>query len=94
MTVVQEVIPTSLLKLSSENTGRAVKMFLGVQKFMGEGSESLPPAARFDLAQKLLHQVPPQTALLLSSFFLQQCLPRGGYPQSDKLKSAVSSALS
>ena len=54
---MQEVIPTSLLKLSSENTGRAVKMFLGVQKFMGESSEGLPQNARFDLAQKLLHQV-------------------------------------
>lgn len=51
------MIPTSLLKLSSENTSRAVKMFLGVQKFMGDTSEATPPAARFELAQKLLHQV-------------------------------------
>lgn len=55
--MLQEVIPTSLLKLNSENTSRAVKMFLGVQKFMGEGSDALPTAQRFDLAQKLLHQV-------------------------------------
>jgi len=54
---MQEVIPTSLLKLNSENTSRAVKMFLGVQKFMMEGNEALPTPQRYELAQKLLHQV-------------------------------------
>ena len=80
---MQEVIPTSLLKLSSENTGRAVKMFLGVQKFMGESSEGLQQNARFDLAQKLLHQVshhgdkPYVLPYLLRYPLLFRCKPSG-----------------
>ena len=58
---LQDVIPTSLLKLSADNVSRAVKMFAGVQKFMEEpaaasvGSPS--KNQRLELVQKLLHQV-------------------------------------
>ena len=58
MTGAQEVIPTSLLKLNSDNANRAVKMFLGIQKFMAEGVDGLPTIQRYEMAQKLLHQVP------------------------------------
>ena len=52
----QEVIPTSLLKLNNDNASRAVKMFLGIQRFMGETQEQLTHAARIEIAQKLLQQ--------------------------------------
>ncbi len=35
----QECIPTSLLKLNTDNANRAVKMFAGIQKYMAEGGE-------------------------------------------------------
>ena len=54
---LQEIISTSLLKLNSENASRAVKMFLGIQKFMVEGPEAMPTIMRYEMAQKLLHQV-------------------------------------
>lgn len=54
---MQEVIPTSLLKLNSENANRAVKMFLGIQKFMADGPDAMPLIMRYEMAQKLLHQV-------------------------------------
>lgn len=56
---LQDIIPTSLLKLSSENSSRAVKMFLGIQKFTAEGPEAMPTIMRYEMAQKLLHQVSP-----------------------------------
>ena len=52
---LQEGIPTSLLKLSTDNSSRAVKMFSGIQKYMDSGDD-LPMAVRTDIAQKLLHQ--------------------------------------
>uniref|UniRef100_A0A7S0Y9G8 Kinesin motor domain-containing protein n=1 Tax=Polytomella parva TaxID=51329 RepID=A0A7S0Y9G8_9CHLO len=51
-----EPIPTSLLKMSNEHMGRAVKMFGGILKFMGESTEPLNDAQRLEIAQKLLHQ--------------------------------------
>ena len=54
---MQDCIPTSLLKLSADNSTRAVKMFAGVQKYMAEGGEAPVSAAKAELVQKLLHQV-------------------------------------
>lgn len=60
---MQEIIPTSLLKIGPENVSRAVKMFAGVQKFMDDGTaiadRTASPAKsqRLELVQKLLHQV-------------------------------------
>ena len=54
---MQDCIPTSLLKLSADNSTRAVKMFAGVQKYMAEGGEAPAGAAKAELVQKLLHQV-------------------------------------
>lgn len=55
--VVQDCIPTSLLKLSADNSTRAVKMFAGVQKYMAENGDAPVGAAKAELVQKLLHQV-------------------------------------
>lgn len=55
--VVQDLIPTSLLKLSGEHTSRAVKMFLGTLKYMGETNEEVGHNTCIEIAQKLLHQV-------------------------------------
>jgi hypothetical protein len=55
--MLQETIPTSLLKLSTDNAARAVKMFASIQKYMGECGEALPQATRLEIVQKLLHQV-------------------------------------
>lgn len=49
----QEQLPTSLLKLSTENTGRAINMFNAILKYQSEGGES---PERLELVQKLLHQ--------------------------------------
>ena len=53
----QDCIPTSLLKLSADNSTRAVKMFAGVQKYMAESGDAPVGAAKAELVQKLLHQV-------------------------------------
>ena len=53
----QDCIPTSLLKLSADNSTRAVKMFAGVQKYMAESGDAPTGAAKAELVQKLLHQV-------------------------------------
>ena len=53
---LQEPIPTSLLKLSGDHVSRAVKMFSGILKYMGETGEKLDDAGKFEIAQKLLHQ--------------------------------------
>ncbi len=56
---VQEGIPTSLLKLTTENMGRAIKMFGGVQKYMLPDSgppDGITPLQRLEIAGKLLHQ--------------------------------------
>ena len=60
--LLQEMIPTSLLKLGGENATRAVKMFAGILKYLSEdgsqdASTSPSKSARIDLVQKLLHQV-------------------------------------
>ena len=52
----QECIPTSLLKLTAENSGRAVKMFSAVQKYMGDAGEAPAGAAKLDLVMRLLAQ--------------------------------------
>ncbi|CAK0740574.1 hypothetical protein CVIRNUC_001260 [Coccomyxa viridis] len=51
-----DCIPTSLLKLSADNSTRAVKMFAGVQKYMAESNDAPVGAAKAELVQKLLHQ--------------------------------------
>lgn len=56
---VQDVIPTSLLKLGADNPARAVKMFGGVQKYIGvgdAGGEPLSEAMQVEVAAKLMHQ--------------------------------------
>ena len=55
--MLQDCIPTSLLKLSADNSTRAVKMFAGVQKYMAENGDAPVGAAKAELVQKLLHQV-------------------------------------
>ena len=54
---VQEMLNTSLLKLNSELANRAVKMFVGIQRFAADGQEGMPTIMRYELSQKLLHQV-------------------------------------
>lgn len=51
-----EPIPTSLLKMSNEHASRAVKMFSGILKYMGETGEPVTEPQRVEIAQKLLHQ--------------------------------------
>ena len=56
---MQEGIPTSLLKLTTENMARAVKMFGGVQKYMLPDTgppDGTTPVQRSEIAGKLLHQ--------------------------------------
>jgi hypothetical protein len=52
----EENLPASLLKHSSDNQARAVKMFSTVLQFMGVHGEMLSQVAALELAQKLLHQ--------------------------------------
>ncbi len=67
--LLQGGIPTSLLKLGPENVTRAVKMFGGVQKFMGFPSpdsgaaEVFSDAVRMEVAAKLMHQAVKRTEL-------------------------------
>lgn len=49
-------LPTSLLKHSSDNSSRAVKMFSVLLQYMGANGEMLSQIASLELAQKLLHQ--------------------------------------
>ena len=51
-----EAIPTSLLKMSGDHMSRAVKMFSGILKYMGETGEQVADITRLEIAQKLLHQ--------------------------------------
>ena len=53
---LQDSIPTSLLKLSHDNSSRAVKMFAGIQRYMDEHQEGLSAAQGIEIVQKLLHQ--------------------------------------
>lgn len=52
----QECIPTSLLKLGADSSGRAVKMFAAVQRYMGDVGDPPTGAAKLDLIAKLLSQ--------------------------------------
>ena len=52
----QECIPTSLLKLGADSSGRAVKMFAAVQRYMGDAGDPPAGAAKLDLIAKLLSQ--------------------------------------
>lgn len=60
--LLQELIPTSLLKLNTDNAARAVKMFATIQRYMGETGEALTPQQRLETIQKLLHQVSCQVS--------------------------------
>eukprot|EP00890_Picochlorum_soloecismus_P006002 jgi/Picsp_1/6402/NSC_03750-R1_kinesin-like calmodulin binding protein len=51
-----EGIPVALLKHSSENASRAIKMFASILQYMGLQGEMLAQVACLELAQKLLHQ--------------------------------------
>lgn len=53
---LQDSLPTSLLKLNSENQSRAVKMFNSILHYMGVHGEVLANMQSLELAQKLLHQ--------------------------------------
>jgi hypothetical protein len=53
---LQDLIPTSLLKLNGEHTTRAIKMFAGTLKYMGESTEEVSFETAIEIAQKLLHQ--------------------------------------
>ena len=55
----QECIPTSLLKLGADSSGRAVKMFAAVQRYMGDAGDPPTGAAKLDLIAKLLSQARP-----------------------------------
>ena len=59
----EDGLPASLLKHSSENQSRAVKMFTSILQFMGVHGEMLSQVAALDLAQKLLHQGLKRTEL-------------------------------
>ena len=63
-------IPTSLLKHSSENASKSVKMFSAVLEFMGVNGEMLSQVAGLELVQKLLHQALKRTELR-DELFLQ-----------------------
>lgn len=57
--VLQDVIATSLLRLGADNSARAVKMFGGVQKYIGTGEaggEPLSDEMLVEVAAKLMHQ--------------------------------------
>jgi hypothetical protein len=59
----EDNLPVSLLKHSSDNASRAVKMFTSVLQFMGVNGEMLSQVATLDIAQKLLHQGLKRTEL-------------------------------
>lgn len=72
-------IPTSLLKHSSENTSKAVKMFSCILEYMGVHGEMLSQVAGLELAQKLLHQALKKTDLR-DELFLQVLKQTRGCP--------------
>lgn len=59
----EDSLPVSLLKHSSDNASRAVKMFTSILQFMGVNGEMLSQVATLDIAQKLLHQGLKRTEL-------------------------------
>ena len=54
---MQEPIPTSLLKLSSDNQNRAVKLYQCILTYMEGPADVQSQAAEYELAQRVLHQV-------------------------------------
>eukprot|EP00204_Picochlorum_oklahomense_P000034 CAMPEP_0118798274 /NCGR_PEP_ID=MMETSP1161-20130426/689_1 /TAXON_ID=249345 /ORGANISM="Picochlorum oklahomensis, Strain CCMP2329" /LENGTH=1157 /DNA_ID=CAMNT_0006725649 /DNA_START=176 /DNA_END=3649 /DNA_ORIENTATION=+ len=72
-------IPVSLLKHSSENASRAVKMFASVLQYMGASGEMLSQVQSLELAQKLLHQGLKRTELR-DELFLQLVKQTRGCP--------------
>ncbi len=79
-------IPTSLLKHSSENAGKAVKMFSCILEYMGVNGEMLSQVAGLELAQKLLHQALKRSDLR-DELFLQLLKQTRGCPSpSQKAK--------
>jgi hypothetical protein len=42
--------------MNNDHANRAVKMFAGILKYMGDSNEPVTDAVRMDIAQKLLHQ--------------------------------------
>lgn len=52
----EDNLPTSLLKLSSENQNRSTKMFSLILDYMGIRGDVLSQVAALDLAQRVLHQ--------------------------------------
>ncbi|KAK9815534.1 hypothetical protein WJX72_005298 [[Myrmecia] bisecta] len=81
-----DCIPTSLLKLSTDNAARAVKMFAGIQKYMGDTAEALTPAQRNEIAQKLLHQGIKRADQLKDELFMQLLKQSRGNPTPTALK--------
>lgn len=74
--LLQDGIPTSLLKLSTENMARAVKMFGGVQKYMaGDGPEAATEGQRVEIAGKLLHQAIRRPELKDELYMQARALP-------------------
>eukprot|EP00889_Picochlorum_renovo_P002100 jgi/Picre1/29130/NNA_004523.t1 len=71
-------IPVSLLKHSSENASRAVKMFASVLQYMGASGEMLSQVQSLELAQKLLHQGLKRTELRDELFLQLVKQTRGG----------------
>jgi hypothetical protein len=53
MSALQDPIPTSLTRMSSDLASRAVKMFLLVLKYIGQGGTDLTEAERTQLVLKL-----------------------------------------
>ena len=77
----EDGLPTSLLKHSSENQSRAVKMFSSVLQYMGVHGEMLSQVASLDLAQKLLHQGLKRTELR-DELYMQLLKQTRGCPSS------------
>ena len=72
-------IPTSLLKHSSENASKGIKMFSAVLEYMGTNGEMLSQVAGLEIAQKLLHQALKKTELR-DELFLQLVKQTRGCP--------------
>ena len=75
--VLQDVIPTSLLRLGADNSARAVKMFGGVQKYIGTGEaggEPLSDEMLVEVAAKLMHQAIKRPELRDELYMQVNCL--------------------
>jgi len=56
LTFSKDIIPTSLLKLSNDHAGRAVKIFSLILKYMGESGEPVSPQEGVTICNKLLRE--------------------------------------